>query len=692
MKDEKHEERLTLSARGIVNPQGQFEIMAINAGEANGWTFSEAVLQESMPLWDGVECFVDHEGWFSVGRSVRDLGGVCRNPRWDPGQRGIILDLQTLGPSGELVNELGRQILAEKEPKPKVGFSADLIFTAVGREVRSILRILDLSLVFNPARGGAFLRAMNAVFSNQNAVFRDGAITATQESVPNAKLSKEVVEMTEARQESTTTQGAPPVGGGQIQELNQDLEAVRTLLAVQEERQKLAEEAEQARKVRLQMCTYLLDSGLAAAKLPQAMAEHVRKQFEGRVFEPAELTQAIEEARKLVSELQGASVVTGLNRVSGMFTTEDQLQAAVDDLLGAPRDKGSEALKPARLSGIKELYMMLTGDYNLYGGYHPSRVQLATTSNFTGLVKNALNKIVANQWEQLGAAGYDWWMRITAQEHFETLNTVTGTLVGTVGLLPAISEGAEYTELKVGDSPETASFTKYGGYVPLTLELIDRDETRKLAQYPRELAKAGIRRVSSLVAEVFTANSGVGPTLADGGALFNATAVTTAGGHANLRTTALSANEWEEVCNAVYSQPMLIANEAGYYGTGPAMAIDPKYLLVPRELRLTAMKILYPEWENTANIHSENLQRGEMGDVVVVPEWTDTSNWAAVVDPRLVPGIVVCERFGLMPEVFIAGDELSPAVFMNDEHRIKVRHFIAVLVQDFRALHKSNVA
>ena len=26
------------------------------------------------------------------------------------------------------------------------------------------------------------------------------------------------------------------------------------------------------------------------------------------------------------------------------------------------------------------------------------------------------------------------------------------------------------------------------------------------------------------------------------------------------------------------------------------------------------------------------------------------------------------------------------------EHRIKVRHFLAVLVQDFRPLHKSNVA
>jgi hypothetical protein len=104
------------------------------------------------------------------------------------------------------------------------------------------------------------------------------------------------------------------------------------------------------------------------------------------------------------------------------------------------------------------------------------------------------------------------------------------------------------------------------------------------------------------------------------------------------------------------------------------------------------MKILYPEWENASNIHSENMQRQRMGDVVVVPEWTDATDWAAVADPVIAPGIIVGERFGLMPEIFVAGDDLSPAVFTNDEHRIKVRHFLAVLVQDFRPLHKSNVA
>jgi hypothetical protein len=475
------------------------------------------------------------------------------------------------------------------------------------------------------------------------------------------------------------------------QRIETDKKAVDLMLNVQGQINALEQEAEKARGLRLQMCEQFLDTALTAAKLPAPAALRLRAQFAGRLFEPEELSAAIEDTRKMVSELTAPGAVTG-PRLHSVFDSRDQLQAATDDLLGSPRDKGAEELKPARLSGIRELYLMLTGDYDLHGGFNSERVQFATTADFTGLVKNALNKIVVNTWDQLGKAGYDWWARVVRTEHFNSLQTITGTLVGTVGTLPEVSEGAEYTELVIGDSPETASFVKYGGYIPLTLELIDRDESRKLAAYPRELAAAGLRKISALVAAIFTANSGTGPTMADTGALFNATAVTTAGGHANLLTTALAAAAWDAAQLAVYNQPMLIKNAAGYTGTGPKMAINPRFLLVPRALQLAGSKILYPTLENAANITSENQQRGQPGDVITVPEWTDITDWAAVCDPLIAPAIYVGERFGIMPEIFIAGDELSPAVFMNDEHRLKVRHFLACWVNDFRPLHKSNVA
>jgi hypothetical protein len=665
---QKQQHRINLKSTNV-NPKGEFEIVAITAGEGNGWQFSAAALKKSLPLWDGTETFIDHH-WF--GHSVHDLAGVCHSPRWDEETKGIKLNLKPIGPGAQVLHELGRQILECKEDvKPDVGFSADIVFTAQGKQVQEILRVFSVDLVVNPARGGEFIREIYQKMK--------GNFMSQELETPNP-------------QQPLVQQGEPPLDPAPVMErIQRDQQAITQLVGAQEKFKELEQEAQKVSELRMKMCAQFLESALAAANLPVPAQDRLRNQFSGRAFEPAELQDAIEDTRALISEISGGAVVQG-NRVHSMFDSGDKLQAAVDDLLGAPREKQSEKLEIRPLSGIRELYLILTGDYNLHGGYFADRVQLATTADFTGLVKNALNKIVVNTWEQLGRAGYDWWARIAHVEHFNTLNTITGTLIGTVGDLPSVSEGAAYTALSVGDSPESASFVKYGGYIPLTLELIDRDESRKLSSYPRELAAAGLRKISSLVAAIFTANAGVGPTLADSGALFNANAVTSAGGHANLRTAALSASEWDTVQADVYQQPMLIKNEAGVYGSGPALAINPRFVLVPRTLQLTGMKILYPSLENAANIYSENMQRGQPGDVITVPEWSDPSDWAAVCDPVLAPAIFVGERFGLLPEIFIAGDDLSPAVFTNDEHRLKVRHFLAVWVNDFRPLHKNNVA
>jgi len=111
---------------------------------------------------------------------------------------------------------------------------------------------------------------------------------------------------------------------------------------------------------------------------------------------------------------------------------------------------------------------------------------------------------------------------------------------------------------------------------------------------------------------------------------------------------------------------------------------------VPRALQKTARDLFLNDWDMSANVHALNLLKGS-ATPVTVPEWTDANDWAAVCDPALVPGICIGERFGLLPEIFIAGDDTSPAMFANDESRIKVRHYLAVGVADFRPLHKSNV-
>lgn len=660
------EHQVKLSAEGKALTSGTFEIFCITAGQANGWDFPAQVLKESLSLWDGAHCFIDHD-WLS--RSVRDLAGVIVNPVWDEDAQGIKATLESFGPGGELLSGFGKEVLNSGN-SPRVGFSADVLFTANAKKVKEILKVISLDLVYNPARGGAFLRALNSWDKPKE---RFTKMTEEKKDIEQIKLDL-----------GKETNPA-------LEQLQKDQEAMRNMLGEHDRQTKLEQALEDAKETRIQMCAYLLESALGASKLPKPVQERVRIQFAGKIFDAQELQDVITDTRAMLSELSAAQSVNGPGRISTMFNEQDKLQAAVDDLFGAPREDSLKGASVPRLSGVRELYLSLTGDHDLHGGFYPDRVHLATTADFTGLVKNALNKIVTNTWDQLGRAGYDWWKQVSVQEHFNSLQDITGTLIGTVGDLPSVAEGAEYTELAIGDSPETASFTKYGGYIPLTLELIDRDETRKLKAYARELGSAGIRKISSLVSAIFTANAGVGPTMADTGALFNATAVTTAGGHANLLTTALAIAAWDTACAAVYNQPMLIKNAVGAYGTGPKMAINPKFCLVPRALQNTAWQLLKGEFVRETDMMYDNVLKGSAVPVTV-PEWTDANNWAAVCDPIVAPAIFVGDRFGIMPEIFVAGDELSPAVFMNDEHRLKVRHFLAVWVNDFRPLHKSNVA
>ncbi len=618
--------RLSTEAQG-----GKFEILAISAGSGNGWEFPAEVLRGSLALWDGRECYLDHSLW---GHSVRDLAGVLHSPVWDETRQGIRLTLKSVGPGGPVLEQLAQAALSG-EARPDVGFSADLLFQAEGRRVSKILRVLSVDVVMNPARGGAFLRALNQ-------------------------------------------QAKQPVKGGKF---NMDEQNLTQPAPAPEAADPAADELEKARNLRAEMCACLLEQSLAAARLPAPLDDRIRARFSGRLFEPAELQKAIQDGRSLAAQLGAGAVVQGPGRISGMVSSEDQLTAAAFDLLGAERPDGLKNVQTARLSGIRELYTLLTGDTNFYGGYYPERAALSTSATLPGLLKNALNKLIVMGWQELGRSGYRWWEPIVSVEHFTSLHTITGVLVGEVTVLPSVAEGAPYTELEVKDSAETASWTKYGGYIGLTLEMFERDETHKLRQYPYKLASAALRRISALVGSVFTANSGAGPQMADGYNVFDASH------HANLGSAALSSQTWEAASQAIYEQPMLLASG----GTAPKLALDARYCIVPRSLRLTAMRILYPSFEREANIFSENLQRGEMGDVITCPEFSDPNDWAAAADPRLAPAIIVAERFGLLPEIFISDSETSGALFTNDEVRMKVRHWLSVFVADYRPLYKANV-
>jgi hypothetical protein len=669
---ENNDMKQDLSLKALATPtQEGFDILAISEGEAKGHgiTFSGAVLQDGLHLYNNKPVFIDHAGLYE-SPSVRDLAGTIASPGWNNIERGITVKLRPSGPAKDILLAVRDAARADPAIMEAVGFSTVLnVQLDTKGNVTKIVRVKSVDVVIDPARGGKFLQAK-----------------ATHHAYPY-QGQKGDNHMTDHNEESALA-------------LTEQQQAALELQGVSETIADLKAKNEQANQILLAQCRALLDSSLAASKLPGASQKAVRKPFEnllaeGRPFTPTELQEAIKEKRDELSELNQGQVQGPARVVSGVFNTEDQLQAAIDDLLGAPRDEDKKNLKVARLSGIREAYLIATGDRDFFGGFFPEFALV--TANFPKLVKNAINKVLANAWAQYGAAGYNWWEKIVTVDHFDNLQQIDWLITGTIGSLPTVAEREEYTELPLGDNGETSDWSKYGGYVPITLEAILRDDVRGLKTIGRELALAGLRNISEQVSAIFTSNSGAGPTLSDTGALFNATAVTTAGGHANLLTTAIGTDftAWDAVAAAVYNQPMLRKNDTGYYGTGKKQAVEPLFCLVPRALKAAAEALFIPRWAGTVDAAiaaKGGPTYGGFVQPITVPEWTDATDWAAVVDPNLVPGIMLGEIFGVKPQVFVAGSEMDPAMFANDESRLKVRQFLTVGIANWRALHKSNVA
>lgn len=315
-----------------------------------------------------------------------------------------------------------------------------------------------------------------------------------------------------------------------------------------------------------------------------------------------------------------------------------------------------------------------------------------TQSSMSSIVKNALNVMLAHSYSKRE----EWWSPIVTEEEVDTIDQAT--LVRTYGInsLDVVDAGDVYTELDWADDEETAVFVKKGNYIGVTLETLLNDKLQQIRTIPTRLANSWYNTLSDLVANVFLLNSGVGPTLSDTGALFNATALGSAGGHANLLTTALSYTAYDAIYTAMAKQTDQVL------GAGRRLNIAPRYILGPVDLRSTALQIRnsekVPATGNDAS--ADNIHQNSF-DFIQVPQFTDNNNFAAVADKAMFPAIwLIFLRGRRVPELFASEQETAGAMFTNDELRWKIRLMTwrksasedCAPVSDFRPLHKSNVA
>ncbi|MBC8248321.1 MAG: hypothetical protein H8E90_01470 [Anaerolineales bacterium] len=626
-----------------VKPGRRYEAVAIRAGEWKGhglWAGAD-VLKRNVRKFNGLASFlnplVDNQGTHGHP-SVEQLLGLFSNARWDEDEQGVVGDYDLVDtPAAAWFGRFADALIEARdrgEPVPDVGLSA-VPWVLVGdrrsdglREVRDIVSVDQLDAVFRPAAGGELKRILASV------------------------------------------------GPMEVKKMEQ--ENVQNVQNVQEKKGKewLAYMKQQA-----------VDTALSGSGLPATMQTAIRNEL-GDVATPGAVDQAIERHKKMLADLQQDQVVTGLGRpldqgVTGMMSSVDRITKALEALIEGRRPK--DGVRP--LSGIREAYILMSGDYEMRGLFVPENVHLAAVDSTTmaGIVANVLNKVVVNQFQKYPK----FWEPLVTVKNFTTLQQVSWITLGGIGELPTVPEGAAYTEMTWDDQRETDDWVKKGGYLGITLEAIDRDDTRRIQQAGPALAQGAFLTLGKTVAAIWTAQTGTGPNMSDGNALFDAA------NHSNLGSSALSPASWRATKIAMRKQTELNSGER------LGGLVVPKFCLVPPDLEDVAIEYLATgnvaettDWRINPDAEGETREerlRNARKRVIVVDFWTDTDNWAAQADPNLYPGIGVGFRFGEAPEIFSVADDKSGLMFSNDVMPIKVRFFFAVGPTDWRPHYKHNV-
>jgi hypothetical protein len=398
---------------------------------------------------------------------------------------------------------------------------------------------------------------------------------------------------------------------------------------------------------------------------------------------PEFTSQLIEAQRKADGARLDEQLVRGIRpshggpgaQVTGMMTPLDRVQSAWTWLMGSRE----EPVPVPSMRSVRDLYLAVTGDFEWYGRFNPewSQLSAASTTTLAGMTVNALNKVVRMHYDNL--VTYRWYENIVdVAPHDSTTHNVQLIMVDGLANLPAVAEGAAYTEAVVGDSKEVLTFSKYGHYVGITLEAIRRGDIQRLQAIPRALVQGAVRTRSAAIASLFTINTSTGPTMADDStALFHSN-------HGNTATTALGSDgvAWAAARQRIWEQTVP--------GTGKPLGLWPTFVLVPIELYDLALTLFgygtgdvgKPSSAGTAqtvNSYGESRPGDPRPIPIPVPDWTDATNWGYIVDPRLHPVISMAyanaPQGGAhpMPEIFEVTSESHGLMFSNDTMPVKVR-------------------
>lgn len=293
-----------------------------------------------------------------------------------------------------------------------------------------------------------------------------------------------------------------------------------------------------------------------------------------------------------------------------------------------------------------------------------------STSDFPYLLANTAAKLLRASYANAPTTWQQWAPTMSVSD-FKQHSIVS---LSAFSDLATKAEGAEYTQGTMSEYRETIQASTKGRYIGLTREMVVNDDLGAFTRLASALGWAAANSVDKAVYAYVEANG----NLSDGGALFNSTAVSTTGGHANLA----SANAAVTVSSIAIGEAAMAAQKDPSLST--VLGLRPRFLVVPYGKKQIAWEVLNSPTDVASSNSAKRNYAASLGlELVAAPNLTGTTAWYLFADKN-TPCIEVA---------FLDGQQ-TPYIeedveFMTDEMRMKVRLDFGVAATEWRTGFKN---
>jgi hypothetical protein len=298
-----------------------------------------------------------------------------------------------------------------------------------------------------------------------------------------------------------------------------------------------------------------------------------------------------------------------------------------------------------------------------------------STSDFPDILADVMGKSLRQAYSLAPLTWNRWCKKVTTPD-FKPIKRLQ---LGITGTMQEIPEGGEYTFGTLTESKETYAVGTFGFGLSFTRQMLINDDLDAFSRIAPDLGRRARVLEERTAYGILTANA----ALADGGALFNNTAVTTPGGHANLGSGVITVENIGALRALMQAQQPL-----GTSTTNPDyLATEPRYMLVPSSKDFLAKQVVSSTVDPSKSNAAINPVNSLGLEVISSPYLQANSGiiWYLLADPNDIDTVEMA---------FLEGEE-SPVIeeedeFDNDTRKMKVRHNLRAKAIDFRGMVRST--